>query len=189
VLDGTGDYVAVGVSAAISNRRYYMDANGNDNNGEFCIDLRKIKFANATQTACIWGRSGGSGDRSLLCMYRGELSPDQFSFEYSFNGSTLLNLRFDFSPDPAKEYDFRISRDGSGQLRIHHAESGSDLEMVATDSIGTTVFSPESQRVNHGSFNGGSNPMTGSIGGTRVTVSDRGTTDSDILAAAMAFDV
>lgn len=187
-LDGTGDYVALGVTAAVANRRYYMSGTANKNSGEFCIDLRKIKLANATQTACIWGRSGGAGDRSLLVIYRGELTPDRFSFEYSFDGTTLNNLRFDFSPDPAKEYDFRISRDASGVARIHHAESGSDLVMVASASIGTGEFSPETARVNHGAFNGGTNTMNGSIGGTRVTLSDRGTTDANIAAAEMAFD-
>lgn len=188
VLDGTGDYVALGVTAAANNRRYYMNGAANDNDGEFCIDLRKIKFTNATQTACIWGRSGGSGDRSLLCIYRGELTPDQFSFEYSFDGTTLNNLRFNFSPDPAKEYDFRISRDGTGKLRIQHAESDSDLVMVASATISTGQFSPETARVNHGAFNGGTNTMNGSIGATRVTLSDRGTTDDDVSAAEMAFD-
>ena len=187
-LDGTGDYVALGITAAVNNRRYYMNGAANDNDGEFCIDLRRIKFANATQTACVWGRSGGAGSRSLLAIYRGELTPDRFSFEYSFDGTTLLNLRFDFSPNPALEYDFRISRDDTGQLRIHHAESGSDLVMVATANIGTGQFSPQTARVNHGAFNGGTNTMTGSIGGTRVTLSDRGTTDADVGAADMAFD-
>lgn len=187
-LDGTGDYTALGVTASGYNRRYYMGGTANKNSGEFCIDLRRIKFANATQTACIWGRSGGSGSRSLLVMYRGELTPDQFSFEYSFNGTTLNNLRFNFSPDPAKEYDFRISRDATGKLRLHHGESGSDLVMVASATISTGEFSPETARVNHGAFNGGTNTMNGSIGGTRVTLSDRGTTDANIAAAEMAFD-
>lgn len=187
-LDGTGDYVALGITAAVNNRRYYMNGTANKNSGEFCIDLRRIKFANAAQTACIWGRSGGSGNRSLLCIYRGELTPDQFSFEYSFDGTTLNNLRFNFSPDPAKEYDFRISRDATGKLRIHHAESGSDLVMVASATISTGEFSPQTARVNHGAFNGGTNTMNGSIGGTRVTLSDRGTTDANIPASEMAFD-
>lgn len=187
-LDGTGDYTALGITAAVNNRRYYMGGTANKNSGEFCIDLRRIKLANATQTACIWGRSGGSGSRSLLAIYRGELTPDQFSFEYSFDGTTLNNLRFNFSPDPAKEYDFRISRDAAGKLRLHHGESGSDLVMVASATISTGEFSPQTARVNHGAFNGGTNTMNGSIGATRVTVSDRGTTDADIPAAAMAFD-
>src|SRR5690606_30584027 len=64
-LDGTGDYTALGVTIAANNRRYYMGGDANDNSGEFCLDLRKIKFANATQTACVWGRGGTSGTRSL----------------------------------------------------------------------------------------------------------------------------
>ena len=187
-LDGTGDYTRIGVNAAINNRRYYMNGAANENSGEFCIDLRKIKFANATQTAAIWARGGTSGSRSLFVYYRGELTPDQFSFEYSFDGTTQNNLRFNFSPDPAKEYDFRISRDASGVLRIHHAESGSDLVMVASDNIGTAQFHPASNRVNHGAYNDGSSTMNGSIGGTRVTLSDRGTTDANIVASEMAFD-
>lgn len=187
-LDGTGDYTSLGVTATPANRRYYMNGAANDNDGEFCIDLRKIKFANATQTGCVWGRSGGAGDRSLLCIYRGELLPDQFSFEYSFDGTTLNNLRFDFSPNPALEYDFRISRDDIGKLRIHHAESGSNLVMVASATISTGQFSPETNRVNHGAFNNGTNTMNGSIGATRVTLDHRGTTDANVPASEMAFD-
>lgn len=187
-LDGTGDYTSLGITAAVNNRRYYMNGTANKNSGEFCIDLRRIKFTNTTQTACVWGRGGTSGNRSLFAYYRGELTPDQFSFEYSFDGTTLNNLRFDFSPDTSKEYDFRISRDTSGKLRIHHAESGSDLVMVASATIGTGEFYPTTRRVNHGAYNEGSNTMNGSIGGTRVTLSDRGTTDANVAAADMAFD-
>jgi hypothetical protein len=187
-LDGTGDYVSLVSPNTSAQRRYYMDPTANKNSGQFCIDLRKIKFANATQTAAIWGRSSGAGSRSLIIIYRGELTPDQFSFEYSFDTSTLLNLRFNFSPDPAKEYDFRITRDASGKLRIHHAESGNDLVMVASATIATTQFGTISQRVNHGTFNDGTNTMNGSIGATRVTLSDRGTTDANVPASEMAFD-
>jgi BNR repeat-containing family member len=187
-LDGTGDYTSLESLLTSSNRRYYMDGGANKNDGEFCIDLRRIKFNNTTQTAAIWGRSGGSGSRSIIIIYRGELTPDQFSFEYSFNGSTLLTLRFNFTPDTTKEYDFRITRDPSGILRLHYGESGSDLVMQNSASIGTSQLSPQTNRVNHGSFNNGTNTMNGSIGATRVTLDHRGTSDANVPASEMAFD-
>lgn len=187
-LDGSGDYTSLESLVAASIRRYYMNGVANKNDGEFCFDLRRIKFNNATQTGAIWGRSGGSGQRSIIIIYRGELSPDQFSFEYSYNGSTLLNLRFDFTPDITKEYDFRISRDAAGVLRIHHAESGNDLAMVASASVGTDQLGTTTARVNHGSFNDTTNYFNGSIGATRVTISDRWTGDADVPAAEMEFD-
>ena len=189
-LDGTGDYTSLGANLAISNRRYYMNGTANKNSGEFCIDLRRIAFTTLTTDQAIWSRYLTTGNqRSILVIFRGSTSPKRIDFVYSLNGSTTTTVSFNWTPTAGVEYDFRISRDASGTLRLHYAVSGSDLVMQASSSIGTSEFFAASTRVTHGATNAGAaNTMNGSIGATRVTLSDRGTTNADVSAADMAFD-
>lgn len=184
-LNGSSQYARIS-RVDNSQRRYYMSGVANKNSGEFCFDIRAIKFGSTSGTMGLWSRDSTGSDKTFSLFYRDTVPG--LSAEFRFSGGSTDVVQASFTPDLTKEYDIRISRDSTGQCRIHVAESGSDLVMLTSQSIGTSELNPITEDVNHGAYNNGSALFTGSLAGTRVTAHDRGTTDADVPADDMAFD-
>lgn len=189
-LDGASDgvrYGATGIAGVV--RPYYFHGENNDNNGELAIDVRRVKFNSTSLSAALYARRGTGADLSLSAFYRGDLTPDQLQFEYELEAGATGALTANFTPNTTLEYDFRFSRDPAGVIRIHMAETGSDLVMVASTTIDTGPFATLTvQAPCHGAYDGTRSTLNGSIGGVRVTMDHRGTTDANIPASEMAFD-